>query len=136
MDWHDSFTIIGMKKKLLIIDDEPSIGLILESFFSRDYEVIIKTNGEEAMAWLQKGYFTDAIIADFEMPLMNGLEFIKQLRASKLFKDIPLVMLSGKDESSNKILCLRNGADDYMVKPFNPEELAIRLNKMIRRIYI
>ncbi|RDV16681.1 response regulator [Pontibacter diazotrophicus] len=125
-----------MKKRLLIVDDEPSIGLILEHFFSKEYEVVVKENGHAAMMWLQDGHFTDGIVADFDMPYMNGLEFIKQLRASTLYKDIPLVMLSGKDETNNKILCLKSGADDYMVKPFNPEELDIRLKNMLKRIKI
>jgi len=125
-----------MKKNLLIVDDEPSIGLILEHFFSKEYEVVVKLNGLEAMKWLQEGNHTDGIVADFDMPYMNGLDFIKQLRASSLFKDIPLVMLSGKDETSNKITCLKSGADDYMIKPFNPEELDIRIKNVLRRIKI
>ena len=88
------------------------------------------------MKWLQEGNHTDGIVADFDMPYMNGLDFIKQLRASTLFKDIPLVMLSGKDETSNKITCLKSGADDYMIKPFNPEELDIRIKNVLRRIKI
>lgn len=123
-----------MKKKLLIVDDEPSIGLILESYFAKEYEVILKSNGLEALIWLQAGHLTDAIVADLEMPYLNGLEFIKLLRASILYKDIPLLMLSGRDESTNKILCLKHGADDYMVKPFNPEEVDIRLKKMLQKI--
>jgi len=125
-----------MKKNLLIVDDEPSIGLILEHFFSKEYQVVVKLNGLEAMKWLQEGNHTDGIVADFDMPYMNGLDFIKQLRASTLFKDIPLVMLSGKDETSNKITCLKSGADDYMIKPFNPEELDIRIKNVLRRIKI
>ena len=123
-----------MKKNLLIVDDEPSIGLILEHYFSQEYKVVVKTNGYEAMKWLQEGNQTDVIVADYEMPFMNGLDFIKQLRASTLYKDIPLVMLSGKDETTNKILCLKQGADDYMVKPFNPEELELRIKKMLNII--
>ncbi len=125
-----------MKKTLLVVDDEPSLGLILEHYFSREFNVIIKLNGLEALNWLQEGNHTDCIIADLEMPFMNGFEFIQHLQASILFKDIPLVMLSGKDETSHKIMCLKNGADDYMIKPFNPEELEIRIKNMLRRIKV
>ncbi|MCC9138834.1 response regulator transcription factor [Pontibacter silvestris] len=125
-----------MKKTLLIVDDEPSIGLILEYYFSKEYDVVVKPNGQAAMSWLEEGHLADGIVADLEMPFMDGLEFIKQLRASTLYKDIPLVMLSGKDETSNKIMCLKQGADDYMVKPFNPEELDIRIKNMLKRIKI
>jgi len=125
-----------MKKRLLIVDDEPSIGLILEHYFSKEYDVVVKANGHEAMSWLQEGNFIDCIVADFEMPLMNGLDFIRQLQVSTLYKNIPLLMLSGKDETSTKILCLKHGADDYIVKPFNPEELDIRIKNMLKKIKI
>ncbi len=125
---------MSMKKKLLVIDDEPSIRMILEHYFKKDYDVTIKSNGKEAMEWLEKGNITDAIVADYEMPIMNGLDFIKQVRSSILHKNIPLIMLSGKEETSNKITCLKEGADDYVVKPFNPEELDIRIKNILRRI--
>jgi DNA-binding response OmpR family regulator len=123
-----------MKKRLLIVDDEPSIRLILEHYFKKEYDVTLTSNGQEGMDYLEKGNVIDAIIADFEMPVMNGLDFIKLIRASTLFKNLPLVMLSGKDEISNKILCLKQGADDYVIKPFNPLELDLRIKNILRRI--
>jgi DNA-binding response OmpR family regulator len=68
------------------------------------------------------------------MPDMNGLEFIAQIRASGFFKDIPLIMLSGNEGTADKIKCLKAGADDYLVKPFNPEELEARIENILRRI--
>jgi DNA-binding response OmpR family regulator len=123
-----------MKKRLLIVDDEPSIRLILEHYFSKTYDVMVQTNGHEALEWLQAGNLVDAIVADYNMPVMNGFEFIKQLRASSLYKDVPLIMLSGKDETKSKIECLRHGADDYVVKPFNPEELSLRIQNILSRV--
>jgi len=122
-----------MKKKLLVIDDEPAIQLILEHFFSNEYEVVLTANGKEAFNWLKQGHLVDVIVADYEMPLMNGLDFVRELRASPAHKYTPLLMLSGADETSKKILCLRQGADDYLVKPFNPEELEIRIKKIMSR---
>ncbi|MBO3273442.1 response regulator transcription factor [Hymenobacter defluvii] len=125
-----------MKKRLLIVDDEPSIQLILEHYFSSAYEVILHANGQEAIEWLQQENTPDAIIADYTMPVMDGLDFIKQVRASPRHLHIPLVMLSGKDETSIKIKCLKQGADDYVVKPFNPEELELRIKKLLARVKI
>ena len=125
-----------MKRKLLIIDDEPSIRLILEHYFSGDYDVVATSNGQEAVDWLQQGHLADAIVADYTMPLVNGLDFINYLRSSPLHKETPLIMLSGRDETSNKINCLRHGADDYLVKPFNPEELDIRLKNILKRVKV
>ena len=123
-----------MKKKLLIVDDEPSIRLILEHYFAKTYDVVVKINGHEAFEWLQAGNLVDAIVADYNMPVLNGFEFIKKIRANDLYKNVPLVMLSGKDETKSKIECLRNGADDYLVKPFNPEELGLRIQNILSRI--
>ena len=123
-----------MKKTLLVVDDQPIIFLILEHYFELEYQVVAQPNGLEALRWLEDGNNADAIVADYEMPVMNGLAFIKQLRSSVLHRHVPLLVLSGKEESSRKIQCLRQGADDYMVKPFNPEELDLRLKNMLRKL--
>lgn len=123
-----------MKKKLLVVDDEPVIQLILQRYFEADYHVVAQPNGLDALRWLQEGNHVDAIVADYDMPVMDGPAFIRQLRGSLVHRHVPLIMLSGKDETSNKIQCLRQGADDYMVKPFNPEELELRLQIMLRKV--
>ncbi|GAB3295233.1 response regulator transcription factor [Hymenobacter humi] len=125
-----------VKKVLLIVDDEPSICLILEHYFSMDYTVVVKPNGLEAMEWLEQGNSPDAIVADYDMPLMDGPEFIKQIRASSRHREVGLIILSGKDSTANKIKCLKLGADDYLVKPFNPEELSLRIQNMLNRIRV
>ena len=123
-----------LKKTLLVIDDEPAIQLILEHYFSGEYDVVLTANGQEAVDWLEQGNLVDAIVADYEMPRLNGLEFIRVLRALPMHEHTPLLMLSGTDETSKKILCLKAGADDYIVKPFNPEELEIRIKKVLQRV--
>jgi DNA-binding response OmpR family regulator len=124
---------MSVQKTLLVVDDEPSIRLILEHYFRLEFNVVLKADGHDAIKWLEQADTPDAIIADYAMPVMNGLEFIKWLRANSVYKHVPLVMLSGKDETSIKINCLRQGADDYVVKPFNPEELELRIKKLLSR---
>jgi DNA-binding response OmpR family regulator len=123
-----------MKKTLLALDDELSILKILDFYFNKSYNVVAKQNGKEALEWMQQGVIPDVIIADVNMPEINGLEFIKQIRASGFFKDVPLIMLSGNEGSSDKIKCLKAGADDYLIKPFNPEELEARIDNIFRRL--
>ena len=119
---------------ILAIDDEISIQLILKHYFKEDFTVITKNNGKEALEWMQEGNFPDIIIADINMPEMDGYTFIDQVRSSGYLQNIPMIMLSGSDSTENKIRCLEAGADDFMVKPFNPRELGARLNGILRRI--
>ncbi len=122
-----------MKKKILIIDDELSIRMLLENFLKRKYSIVTKNDGMEGLTWLEEGNIPDLIVADIQMPNLDGYDFIKNLRASGYFKQIPLIMLSGIESTSEKIKCLKLGADDYIVKPFNPEELSIRIELLISR---
>ncbi len=124
-----------MSKTLLAVDDEQSILMIIDFVFGKkDYQVVQKTNGKEALNYMHQGNIPDVIIADLNMPEMNGLEFIHQVRASGYFREIPLIMLSGNEDTSEKIKCLKAGADDYLIKPFNPEELEARIDNLFRRI--
>lgn len=83
---------------------------------------------------MQQGVVPDIIIADVNMPDVGGIEFIMQIRSSGFFRDVPLIMLSGNEKSEDKIKSLKAGADDYMTKPFNPEELEAWIDNIFRRI--
>lgn len=88
-------------------------------------------NGMDALYYLQSGNLPDVIICDVEMPVLNGFEFIRKIRESGFFEEIPLIMLSGKEESADKIKCFEMGADDYVLKPFNPKELIARIKRRL-----
>jgi len=118
---------------LLTIDDEVSIQFILQNYFKDSFAVITKANAKEALKWMLEGNIPDIIIADINMPEMDGHAFIDHVRSSGFLRNIPLVMLSGSDSTENKIRCLEAGADDFMVKPFNPRELSARINGILRR---
>jgi DNA-binding response OmpR family regulator len=120
-----------MKKKILAIDDEKSIRFIIENTFNKDFEVTSIGNGMDALFYLQTGNLPDVIICDVEMPVLNGFEFIRRIRESGFFDEIPLIMLSGKEESADKIKCVEMGADDYVLKPFNPKELIARIKRRL-----
>lgn len=118
---------------MLAIDDELSIQFILQHFFKNDFSVQTKGNGKEALAWIQQGNIPDIIVADIQMPEMDGYTFISQIRSSGFWQNIPMMMLSGSDSTEDRIRCIESGADDFMVKPFNPRELAARVNGLLRR---
>ena len=122
-----------MKKNILIIDDELSIRMLLENYLSKTYEIVTKTDGMDGMKYLENGNIPDLIVADIQMPNLDGYEMLKQVRSSGFFGNIPMIMLSGIESSQERVKCLRMGADDYIVKPFNPEELLLRINNLIKR---
>lgn len=111
-----------MKKKILVVDDEPSICLLLDNFLSLDYDIVTINNGEEALGWLE-GNLPDLIISDIQMTKMDGYEFLTKVRQRGFTKHTPFIMLSARAESKERIKCYKLGAQDYLTKPFNPEEL-------------
>lgn len=121
------------KLQIMVVDDDQFIRAILESYLKQYYDVVCKSNGFEAMEWLQEGNDIDLVIADIHMPEMSGYELLLQFRSSGFFRHIPFVVLSGAKDSDEKIKCLKAGADDYIIKPFNPEEVYIRVENIIKR---
>ncbi|MFS4416481.1 response regulator [Maribacter sp. 2307ULW6-5] len=119
--------------EILVVDDKETLSALVAQFLGRSYTVHTQANGLRALGWLQQGNLPDLIITDLEMPEMDGFEFIKQLKASGIFADIPVIVLSCRESSADRIACLKLGASDYMIKPFNPEELLIRVDKLLVR---
>ena len=91
----------------------------------------IKTvnDGQDALRWLEDGNIPDLIVTDILMPNIDGYEFIKNIRASGIFREIPVIFLSAKAHSKDRVKGLKLGADDYLTKPFNPEELEARIER-------
>jgi DNA-binding response OmpR family regulator len=123
-----------MKKKILVVDDEKSICLLLENFLSQDYDVVSINDGLEALEWLEEN-LPDLIISDIQMTKMDGYEFLTTIRQKGFTKNTPFIMLSGKSESKERIKCYRLGAQDYLTKPFNPEELEELVKKNLFPIH-
>ncbi|RCH55114.1 two-component system response regulator [Mucilaginibacter hurinus] len=120
--------------KVLVVEDDPYMQIILQEFLSSTYEVQISSNGMDALAFLQNGNIPDLILSDYNTPELTGLELIDQVKSSDFFKSIPIIILSGEESSEKRIKCLDRGADDFIVKPFNPAELAARIRVVLRRI--
>lgn len=120
------------KKNLLLIDDEAAIGMIIRIQFEKDYAITALDNGLDGMKWLLAGNIPDIIILDLNMPQMNGFEFLKEVRKLNYFKLTPMIVLSGEDTSAKRIEAFKNGANDYLTKPFNPIELKIRMERFLQ----
>ena len=122
-----------MKKKILLVDDKGEFRMLLSIFLAEKYEVHTAGNGLEALAALQNGLDPDMIVTDLMMPEMDGKSLIRQVKTSGVFSHIPVLVLSTIDRSEERIQLLKGGADDFLVKPFNPEELAIRIESRLRK---
>ena len=119
---------MSMKPKILAIDDEKSIRLLLENFLATNYEVVSKSDGKEALDWLETN-LPDLIICDVQMPNLDGYNLVDKVRERGYTKHTPIIMLSGVESSQERIKCYKLGAQDFIRKPFNPEEL----NELIKK---
>lgn len=120
-----------MKKKIILIDDKSSIGKVVAIYLNKEYDFEYFENPIKAIEWLQNGNVPDLIISDIRMPEMMGDEFLAYMKSNELFKSIPIVMLSSEESTTERIRLLEEGAEDYILKPFNPLELKVRIKKII-----
>ena len=121
------------QKTVLIIEDEEDIQILLDyNLREEGYNVLQATDGEEGMLQAVE-YCPDLILLDWMLPLLPGLEVLRQLRAHPDTRDIPVIMLTAKGEETDRLRGLDGGADDYMTKPFSPAELLARARALLRR---
>lgn len=120
------------REKILTVDDDPDILDVLNLTLSEFYDVTQANNGKEGLEAIQSN-IPDLIICDYMMPVMNGREFCKTLKKDILLRHIPVIMLTGKGEVKDRIGGIEAGVDDYIVKPFAPDELLARIKMILRR---
>ena len=119
-----------MSKKILVVDDEKLIVKgIRFSLEQEGMEVDCAYDGEEALEKAKENQY-DIILLDIMLPKLDGMQVCQQIRE---FSNIPIIMLTAKGETFDKVLGLELGADDYMVKPFEPKELLARVKAVLRR---
>lgn len=123
-----------MKKNVLLVDDKKELRMVLKSYLVKNYNVETAESGLHALAMLQDGYWPDIIVSDLMMPGADGKTLVAQIKSSGLFSHIPIIILSSIDKSSERIELLRSGANDYLTKPFNPEELEVRIEQVLLQV--
>ena len=107
-------------KQILFVDDKPAIGKVLSVYLGKENELVYFEDPVRAIEWLNEGNEPALIISDIRMPKMTGSEFLAYLKSNSLFKDIPVVMLSSEESTTERINLLEAGAEDFILKPFNP----------------
>ncbi|WP_313019254.1 response regulator transcription factor [Acetoanaerobium noterae] len=121
-----------MPFKILIIEDEKNISEIVAKYLEKEgYTTLIANDGIEGLA-LFRDLNPDLVISDVMMPTIDGFEVLREIR---LISDVPVIMLTAKQEEVDRLKGFENGADDYVTKPFSPKELVRRVMVMLKRTY-
>ncbi len=120
-------------QKVLFVDDDALMRRIVSDRLSlQGYEVQAAVDGEEGLQFAQQKT-PDIIISDVVMPKMDGFELCRRLRADPKLAKVPIIMLTSRSQSQDKVRGLDLGADDYLTKPFDPQELEARIRALLRR---
>ncbi len=118
------------KQTILVVDDDPNIAQLVKLYLEKEgYEVNVETRGDDAVAAFQKNP-PNLMLLDIMLPGIDGWQVCRAIRQSS---SIPIIMLSAKDETFDKVLGLELGADDYITKPFEGKELVARVKAVLRR---
>ena len=116
--------------RVLVVDDEPTVREVVVGYLRRDgHDVVEVGDGTAALALVNTEPF-DLVVLDMMLPGANGLDILRRIRQ---LGDMPVIMLTARSEESDRVAGLELGADDYVVKPFSPRELAARVNGVLRR---
>lgn len=122
---------------LLVVEDNVSLRDYLQLILSADYRILTAENGQEALHLMdtlhQARTLPDLIISDIMMPVMDGFQLLERLKKDPHFRPIPVVMLTARADAQDKLRALRIGVDDYLLKPFEEEELRVRIDTLLER---
>ena len=119
------------RKQILIIDDHASIRMLLGTMLSKEYAVTSHPDGLLAMQWLNQGNRPDLILLDLQMPRLDGKAFLRLLRASGYFRDIPTIVISGDENELSAADRLALRIDTVLPKPFNPISLRQEIDHLL-----
>ena len=120
--------------RLLVVDDDTEVARYIKNELSNWYRIDTAPNGREALKMLLTGNAYDLVISDVMMPEMDGITLLKQIKGNTHISDIPVILLTSKAEVSDRLEGLRKGADAYLSKPFNMEELHILVDNLVDNV--
>src|SRR6267142_5386569 len=121
------------KTVILVADDEDAmVNMLREALHNVEYEVVVAHNGEEAIEKLRQRP-PDLVLLDVQMPKMSGYDVCRKIKSDVFLRHIPVMMLTAQSGTSNKVTGLEQGADDYLTKPFEMDELMARIKTLLRR---
>jgi DNA-binding response OmpR family regulator len=122
------------KKQILIVDDEPSILKLLNFILSKQFAIHAVESGYKAHMWLEDGNFPDIIILDLHMPHFDGTSFLKSIKISGFYREIPVIILSAAEDLDKIVENLPFQVEAYFPKPFNPENLKDKISEVLNAV--
>ncbi|MDQ3606259.1 MAG: response regulator transcription factor [Gemmatimonadota bacterium] len=123
-----------MSAHILVVDDEPDISALVAYHLAREsYRVRTAADGLEALRAVES-QVPDLVVLDLMLPGMSGLEVLRELRRRPEAQEVPVILLTARREEQDRIAGLKLGADDYIAKPFSPQELVLRVGAVLRRV--
>jgi len=120
-----------MKTQILVVDDDMSILKLLNFILSKDYDLIIKNSGLEALSWLEEGHDPALVISDLQMPYLDGQTFVRNLKISGFYRDTPIIVLSGAEDLEDTVAAMPFKIDSFLQKPFNPTSLKTAIRSVL-----
>lgn len=118
-------------KQILVIEDHNGLRMMEGMFLKKYYDVVTRKDGLEGIIWLSAGNFPDLIVLDLIMPRLNGVEFLINIKSSGIFRDIPVIIVSGDEDQLIIDRCKKLGSTDYMIKPFDPRQLYEKIEETL-----
>ena len=121
------------QKRVLIVEDDEHIAYLLEYMLQREgFATICAADGRQAEKIIEAESPPALVVLDYMLPYRSGLELISMIRARAEWKDVPVMMLTAKSQEQDIVACLDAGVSDYVVKPFQPNEILARLRRLLR----
>jgi DNA-binding response OmpR family regulator len=121
------------KPRILIVEDDPRIAYLVGYLLQREgYETETAADGKTAVERVEQGPPPSLVLLDIMLPYVDGFQILERLRASESWKDVPVVLLSAKNQERDVVRALELGASDYVQKPFQPRELVARVQRLLK----
>ncbi len=124
------------RKTILVVDDEESIRMLMVALLGKDYEVITKSDGHDAMVYLSKGKYPDLILCDMEMPNMNGRVFVRRVKYDPRYGKIPIFFVTSVNNPLITNSFTNMGVSGFIIKPFKSEDLIAKVNAFLNVVNI
>jgi DNA-binding response OmpR family regulator len=130
----DKQDVAAYVPKVLMVEDNESISDILSFILTREkFAVELASDGREAQRRIEGGDPPDIVLLDVMLPYISGLQLVAIIRETPAWRGVPIIMLTGKSHENDIVGALNAGADDYIVKPFQPSELMARVRRLVQR---